>query len=244
MAPNNPDVRRKFIFQSIQIFIIALILLISPAPVLASGNLGERDDPAKWGDPVLWNDNGTALPDYKSFLESVRNGQKGILRGVYVPGVFAIPVVQQPVGYPGFVSQNEDEITEFNMAAEVGNVGLLAHNNLSGASFTNLSPGQEVRLIYGDGSVEYYIIDQILQYQALQPYSPSSEFRDLETNVTISAEELFRKVYRGERHVTFQTCIEANGNSSWGRLFIVAQPKLFPYVEQQFIRDSLLPYLY
>ena len=155
-----------------------------------------------------------------------------------------MPIVQQPVGYPGFVSQNDNEITQFGMAAEVGNVGLLAHNYLSGASFTNLLPGQEVRLVYGDGKVEHFVIDQVLQYQALQPYSPSSEFRDLETNITITAEELFRQVYRGERHVTFQTCIEANGNSSWGRLFIIAQPLSFPYVEHQYIRENLLPYLY
>jgi hypothetical protein len=232
MAPDNLITRRKFIFNSIQICIILLVLLVTPVPVLASSNPAEGDNTE------------TALPDYRSFVESIQNGQTGVLRGVYVDGVLALPIVQQPVGHPGFVSQNADEITQFNMAAEVGNVGLLAHNFLGGASFTNLTPGQEVRLIYGDGQVEYFTIDQVMQYQALQPYSPNSEFRDLETNITITAEELFRKVYRGERHVTFQTCIDANGNSSWGRLFIIAQPKLFPFVEQQYIQDSLLPYLY
>jgi hypothetical protein len=238
MALNNTDNRRRFIFQSIQIFIIALVLFTSSTPVLALSYHTQRDN------LVEQDNNETALPDYKSFIESVQNGQKGVLRGVYVPGVFALPIVQQPVGNPGFVSQNNDEITQFNMAAEAGNIGLLAHNYLSGASFTNLAAGQEVRLIYGDGTVEYFVIDQILQYQALQPYSPNSDFRDLETNVTISAEELFRQVYRGEKHVTFQTCIEANGLGSWGRLFIIAQPKLFPYVQQQYISENLLPYLY
>jgi len=232
MAPDNPIIRRRFIFNSVQICIIVLVLLVTPVPVLASSNPAEGDNTE------------TALPDYRSFVESIQNGQTGVLRGVYVAGVLALPIVQQPVGHPGFVSQNEDEITQFNMATEVGNVGLLAHNFLSGANFTNLSPGQEVRLIYGDGAVEYFIVDQIYQYQALQPYSPNSEFRDLETDITITAEALFRKVYRGERHVTFQTCIEANGNSSWGRLFIIAQPRLFPFVEQQYIHDSLLPSLF
>ena len=232
MAPNNLIIRRKFIFHSIQICIIALALLATPFSVLALGNSAGGTNTEN------------AVPDYTSFTESVQDGQKGILRGVYVPGVLAIPVVQQPVGYPGFVSQNEGEITQFNMAAEVGNIGLLAHNFLAGKNFTNLAPGQEVRLIYGDGKVEYFIVDQILRYQALQPYNPTSEFRDLETNITITADQLFRKVYRGERHVTFQTCIEANGNSSWGRLFIIAHPKLFPHVEQQYILNSLLPSLY
>jgi len=232
MAPDNLTIRKKFIFSSVQICIIVLALLVTPVPALAAG------------DPADGNNTGNALPDYRNFVESVQNGQAGVLRGVYVDGVLALPIVQQPVGNPGFVSQNTGEITQFNMAAEVGNVGLLAHNFLSGASFTNLAPGQEVRLIYGDGKVEYFIVDQIYQYQALQPYSPNSEFRNLETDITITAEELFRKVYRGERHVTFQTCIDANGNSSWGRLFVIAQPKLFPVVEQHYIQDSLLPYLF
>ena len=226
MVRNNSITRKQVIFYSIQICIIMLVLLATPISALALENPEN------------------VLPDYRSFMESVQNGQASVLRGVYVPGAFALPIVQQPVGHPGFVSSNNGEITQFRMAAEVGNVGLLAHNYLSGESFTNLSPGQEIRLIYGDGQVEYFIVDQVLQYQALQPYSPNSEFRDLETNITITAEELFRKVYRGERHVTFQTCIEADGNNSWGRLFIVAQPKLFPFVEQQHIHDNLLPYLY
>ena len=238
MAPNNINIRKRFFLQSIQACIIALVLLVSPIPVLAQSLSTERDNSSNW-DYIE-----TALPDYKNFVEIVRNGEKGVLRGVYVPGVLALPIVQQPVGNPGFVSQKNDEITQFNMAAEAGTIGLLAHNFLSGAIFTNLSAGQEVRLIYGDGSVEYFVIDQVLEYQALQPYSPTSEFRDLETNVTISAEQLFGKVYRGERHVTFQTCIDANGNSSWGRLFVIAQPKLFPHADQQYIRDDLLPFLY
>jgi hypothetical protein len=250
MVPNNTDIRRRFIFHSIQTCIIALVLLVSSMPVLAqsipvakSGPV-VRDNLVERNSSFNWDFIETALPDYKNFVEIVRNGEKGVLRGVYVPGVLALPIVQQPVGNPGFVSQKNDEITQFNMAAEAGVTGLLAHNYLSGAIFSNLSTGQEVRLVYGDGSVEYFVIGQILEYQALQPYSPTSEFRDLETNITISAEQLFGKVYRGERHVTFQTCIDANGNSSWGRLFVIAQPKLFPHADQQYIRDDLLPFLY
>jgi len=36
---------------------------------------------------------------------------------------------------------------------------------------------------------------------------------------------MFDRAYEGGRHVTFQTCIAAEGNSSWGRLFIIAAPK-------------------
>ena len=207
MAPNNLAVHRKFII----ICIVALLLLATPMQALAQGNPAEGDN---------------ALSNYFSFVKSVKNGQTGVLRGVYVSDVLALPIVQQPVRHPEFVSENYDEVTQFNMANQMGNVGLLAHNHLSGETFFNLLPGQEVRLIYGDGRVESFIISQILRYQALDPYNANSDFRDLETNTVLTAEELFRNMYRGNRHITFQTCIETNGDPSWGRLFIIAEPKM------------------
>lgn len=175
------------------------------------------------------------LPDLFGFSVSVLNGNASELRGVYVPQVLAMPIVQQPLGNPGFVSSEANTITQFSMAAEVGNIGLLAHNYLGGVSFANLASGQEVNLIYGDGRVETFIIRSILQYQALDPYSPYSEFRDLESGTTFTAEQVFGQVYRGERHVTFQTCIAANGNSSWGRLFVIAEPKPTFVVDDEYL---------
>jgi hypothetical protein len=40
----------------------------------------------------------------------------------------------------------------------------------------------------------------------------------------LSAREVFNKFYRGEPHVTFQTCLEGEGRLDWGLLFVVAQP--------------------
>jgi len=169
--------------------------------------------------------NSDALPDFAQFSASVQNNQPDVLRGVYVPDVLALPVVQQPAGNAGYVSFNDGEITQFGMAAQFGNVGLLAHNNLSGKLFSQLAVGQNVRLVYGDGRVEYFVITQILSFQALEPTSPYSSFLDLTTNDNLSAEQLFKKVYRGDRHVTFQTCIEGPGSLSWGRLFVIAEPR-------------------
>lgn len=165
------------------------------------------------------------MPSLSIFIESVKDGNPNMVRGVYVQGVMAYPIVQQPTGHPGYVSKESRVLTQFNMAAEAGNVGLLAHNYLAGENFTQLVKGQEVNLIYGDGRVESFTVTDILRYQALDPDSPTSDFRELDNQVTITASELFHLVYRGDRHVTFQTCIEANGNSSWGRLFIIAEPK-------------------
>jgi hypothetical protein len=170
--------------------------------------------------------NGKAnLPNFTDFSKAVQNVKADTLGGVYVPNVMALPVVQQPSGNDGYVSNYDGQVTQFGLASQYGNVGLLAHNYLSGKEFSQLSVGQEVRLIYGDGKVEYFIVKEVLQYQALQPNSQWSSFRDLKDNTVLTAEQMFKRVYTGNRHVTFQTCIYAEGTSSWGRLFVVAVPK-------------------
>lgn len=170
--------------------------------------------------------NAVTLPSFADFTKSVQNDASNVLRGVYVDDVLAFPVIQQPAGSPAFVSNNDGEVTQFGMPSQYGNIGLLAHNNLAGKSFSELAAGQQVRLVYGDGKIETFVITEVIRYQALQPSSPYSSFRSMNTTEeTLTAEQMFKKVYLGDRHVTFQTCIEAYGNPSWGRLFILAVPK-------------------
>lgn len=185
---------------------LLILTLLCPAPASALGN-GE-----------------STLPDFAEFSRTVQNNDANILRGVYVADVLALPITQQPAGNAGYVSSSDGEVTQFGMAAQFGNVGLLAHNHLSGRLFTQLAVGQEVRLVYGNGQVEYFVITGILEFQALQPNSQYSTFRALSNNELLSAEQLFDKVYRGERHVTFQTCISGADSMSWGRLFVIAVP--------------------
>jgi len=166
-----------------------------------------------------------ALPNFPDFSKAVQNGDAGILRGVYIPDVMALPIVQQPAGNAGYVSTEDDKLTQFAMASQFGNIGLLAHNHLSGKFFAQLAVGQEVRLVYGNGKVEYFVITQVLQYQALQPTSPYSSFHNVNKDERLTAEQMFKRVYFGDRHVTFQTCITKDGNPSWGRLFVIATPK-------------------
>jgi hypothetical protein len=165
------------------------------------------------------------LPAFSDFSKSVQNGDASTLRGVYVPDVLALPIVQQPAGNAGYVSIEDGKLTQFGMASKFGNVGLLAHNHLSGKSFSQLAVGQEVRLVYGNGKVENFVITEVLQYQALQPTSPYSSFHNLTKDETLTAEQMFKRVYFGDRHITFQTCIARDGSSSWGRLFVIAVPK-------------------
>lgn len=163
--------------------------------------------------------------DFAEFSNLVQNNEASVLRGVFVPNVLALPVVQQPAGSAGYVSDRDGEVTQFGMAAWSGNVGLLAHNHLSGRVFSQLAIGQEVRLVYGNGTVEYFVITRILQFQALQPDSQHSSFRNLSNNEMLTTEQLFDRVYRGDRRVTFQTCIAGGTSLSWGRLFVIATPK-------------------
>jgi len=162
---------------------------------------------------------------FHDFSQPLQNGEANILRGVYVSDVLAFPVVQQPADNPYYVSSHDGEVTQFSIASQYGNVGLLAHNNLSGRSFSKLAMGQEVDLVYGDGNIEKFVITEVLHFQALQPQSQQSTFISLENSQTLSANQMFDRVYAGSRHLTFQTCINANGNMSWGRLFVVAVPK-------------------
>ena len=164
------------------------------------------------------------LPDLNTFIETVTDGNASALRGVYVSNVMALSIVQQPAGYAGYVSTEESVATQFGIAAEVGNVGLLAHNTHAGSFFSNIKQGDRIILVYGDGHIESFMANSIQRYQALDPHNPYSEFKNLETQTTFTAEDLFNNVYRGEYHLTLQTCIENNGNASWGRLFIMATP--------------------
>jgi len=169
--------------------------------------------------------NGVSLPSFADFSRIVQNGQKDVLRGVYVDNVLALPVVQQPYSNTIYVSNNAGEATQFGMASQYGNIGLLAHNHKAGKSFSELAPGQEARLVYGDGRVVTFVIQAVLKFQALQPNNPFSSFKSLDKNDILTTGQMFNRVYAGDYHLTFQTCIAANGKLSWGRLFIIAVPK-------------------
>ena len=205
MASNNRNAQFKQNTLSITLLVIVLSALLLPGQAFA---LGEPN----------------FLSNFPAFVESVKDGNANALRGIYVSGVMAFPIVQQPMGNPGYVSSQNDIITQFSMASEVGNLGLLAHNHLAGATFSQLKTGATIILIYGDGHTKRFVVKEILQYQALSPASPYSDFKDINTGEIINVEQLFNKVYRGDFHLTLQTCIENEGSLSWGRLFIIAKP--------------------
>lgn len=164
------------------------------------------------------------LPSLSVFISQVRNGQAEQLRGIYIPEILADPVVQQPSGHNEFVSPKQNVLTQFALASEYGSTGLLAHNNLAGASFSSLALNQKVFLVYGDGRVLTFVVKEILRFQALEPDNPSGNFVGVGNPTVLRAADVFSNVYEREGQVIFQTCIASGEKLNWGRLFVIAEP--------------------
>lgn len=159
------------------------------------------------------------LQEFSTFLSG--NGEPA---GIYSPS-FAFPIVQQPDENPGFVSSDPDLVTQFSMASRYGTTGILAHNTLAGAKFSQIQVGQFLTLVYSDGRLEYFEVTTIESYQALSPESTTSNFISLEKpGKNLSSTQLFNHVYAAGKKLVLQTCIASNGIDSWGRLFVIATP--------------------
>ncbi len=165
-----------------------------------------------------------ARAEFAAFVERVSNGDSDTITGVYVPGIFSYPVEGQPAGNAGYVSGAVDRLTQFNLASQYGTVGFWPTTIWRVPRF-NLASGQKVQVIFGDGSAKSYVIAETHSFQAKQPNSPFSDFLELDQENSVwSAEDLFYKMYAGDERVVFQTCIAADGVSTWGRYFVIAIP--------------------
>ena len=169
------------------------------------------------------------------FLPGIVNGNPGQVVGVYASDILALPVIQQPSGNPSFVSTMDETATQFSLADQYGSIGLVAHNTLAGKYFFSLKQGDELTLIYGDGSQQQFKISRIYQFQALSPSSPYSKFVDTENpDQTMSVETVFNLIYGIKDRLVLQTCIAKGNTDSWGRLFVVAEPMPLPDQAQSF----------
>jgi len=148
----------------------------------------------------------------------------GNVAKVSMPKAFNYGVVQQPKNNPAYVSEENGKLTQFEMTAQYGSLGLLAHNYLAGAPFGKIKVGDVIDVTYTDGSVKSFKVDELRRYQALTPSSPYSKFIDLQTNKTMSASDVFYATYGVAGRLVMQTCIFENNDPSWGRLFIIATP--------------------
>lgn len=200
--------------KSVRSFLSICILTVLLSLALPSGRVQARSE----------GYHGNDLPGLETFIEQVGNGQGEELRGVYIPGLLAAPIVQQPAGMEDFVSPWENVLTQFGLAARFESTGLLAHNYLAGKAFARLQAGQQIHLVFGDGRVATFVVAEIHHYQALDPASTSSDFLNLDSQETLTYSSLFTRMYSQPGRVVFQTCIEQENDPYWGRLFVVAEP--------------------
>jgi hypothetical protein len=163
-------------------------------------------------------------PALQKFINQVTDGQSEVVRGVFVPGVLTLPVVQQPHKNPAYVSEEYDTVTQFQSADKYGVTGLLAHNYLSGELFYNIAINQEVVIVMGDGATRRYRVTGIYRFKKLSPDNLRSNLIDLSDGKTQTTSQVFSRFYRGDHKVTFQTCLEGEGKLNWGLTFIVAVP--------------------
>ena len=166
------------------------------------------------------------LPSLQAFANEIKTGKAEELVGLYIPEILAAQVTSQPRGDAGFVNPWPNFVTVFSDASKFGSTGLLAHNYLAGQGFSQLKKHQTLNLIHGNGTTSLFVVTEILRYRAQEPNSVTSTFKNLENGESLTASELFLKVYDRPGMVILQTCISAEGNASWGRLFIIAEPIL------------------
>ncbi len=203
------------------ILMVTVLMTMAFSPVQSAVAMPVTGDALAVQAPAAASSSTSSLND---FVASVKNGNSSQIVGLYADGVFALKVVQQPSGNSGYVSAASSEVvTQFGMASSYGSIGMLAHNYLAGKYFTSLSGSSKIVVIYGDGKTVTYKVSTVRKYQALTPNSTRSNFIDLSNpDKTLTATDVFKQTYGNKGALVLQTCISKDGNSSWGRLFIIA----------------------
>lgn len=209
--------------------LLLFIIILTTGPASASGS-------AEGVIPISAGDDGggqsaqaaagpSTLTPLTDFARKLPHGDSSTPVGVYVPGVLAYEIHAQPASNPGYVTSVDDAVSLFRLAQQHGTTGLIAHNYLAGELFFDLEVGQEVVILKANGSRQRYRIESIRRLQALSPWSPNSNFVDLDRDgQVLTALELFNQIYHGSDRLIFQTCIEYEGNPVWGRIFVTATP--------------------
>jgi hypothetical protein len=145
---------------------------------------------------------------------------------VTVPNLFSFPISQQPKGKEIFVTSQKNEVTQFRMPSYTGVTGLIAHNFLAGQQFYRLENGQKFWVQYEGKHLQEYRVTGSYRFKKLDPPNPSSRLIDLQNKQEMSAAQVYDRFYKGEHHVTFQTCLEGDGRLDWGLFFVVGEPDL------------------
>jgi len=154
---------------SLVFLLVINILFISPQPALA--DLASLDAfTTETLNIGLQTTGELSAYDLTEFAPPATAPNADQIAGVYVPGVFSLPVIQQPEEEPWFVSSAPQTITQFNLAAEYGSLGFLAHNTLAGSAFYKLEIGHEIIVVYGDGELARFKVAEVQSFQDSRLY--------------------------------------------------------------------------
>jgi hypothetical protein len=209
----------EHIRRSIQIFSIVIILAVT---IGSSEWIVPPTGGQDTGLPYTTSPLATKL----AFIKSVVNGKSEEIVGLWLPGYIGLIVEKQPEGQTGYVSDKPGIVTHFQLADEFGSIGLLAHAHQAGILFHTLLKSQIVALIYGDGTVVEYRIEEVRQYQAMDSENPKTDFKSiLPDGKPITQQDLFYEIYAHPGRLVLQTCIINENDNLWGRKFIIATKK-------------------
>lgn len=189
--------------------------------VIKPGESGEQPAAQPTPTPAPTSTPEPTFPSLEDFISQVASGQSSAWRGLYATEKFTARIVQQPPNNYSFISWEIDVLTQY-MLAEEDVVGLLAHNTHAGQYYFWFGVGDEFYLVSDDRQTQLYQVQRIDRYQALQPSSNVSDYKNLDSGEILTTAQLFARYYMGDPHVTLQTCIAQNGQANWGRLFVVA----------------------
>jgi hypothetical protein len=150
---------------------------------------------------------------------------------IIFPNVPPMKIVQQPYKNYNWISDFTNVFTQLAQPRSIygtkvfsihtyGNDNVLYDLKVGDIIFyrTKITTNECSNEIY----LNFYQVKEIYHYQAVQPLNPRTPLIDLETNETFSSTRIFDKLFGNNKRILFQTCIFKDGNTSWGRLFIVA----------------------
>lgn len=155
-------------------------------------------------------------PEFGQFVRSIEDGTSGKVRGVYVPNEFAFPVSQ---GWADNPRQNDAGVV-FQIPGADKATFLIAHDGLAGTYFYELKVGDEVRIVFGDGTWHSYYVSDIERYQV----TAANDFVAVnDPSVELNMDQMGTR-YLNTDLVIFYTCLPNGFNPSWGRLLVSAKP--------------------
>jgi hypothetical protein len=165
-----------------------------------------------------------AMPDMVEFLERIPAAEPDQVVGVFSPDRLALVVEQQPPNHSLYVTDKMGYATQFARPARYDVIALLAHNTHSGILFYELELGSTVYLAYGGGGVSLYRVEDIQDFQKLEPGNSRSDYVELSSGQVLGTNVVFDRFYKDGHHLILQTCLEYEGDYNWGVRFILARP--------------------